>query len=88
MSKLFLRPVGGFGARMIPLLQVMSAIERESSHSLVVCWPLHTTSSGGRAGSTRERVFPLSINDFMIFRRCLEMILKFLVLERSIEPYW
>jgi len=63
MSKLYLRPVGGFGARMIPLLQVMSAIEREFSHSLVVCWPLHTTSSGGRAGSTRERVFPLSIND-------------------------
>ena len=65
--KLFLRPIGGFGARMIPLLQTMIAV-RESSHSLVVCWPQASSRSrGGPTGPHREQVFELGVNELYSF---------------------
>ena len=66
MAKLYLRPIGGLGARLIPLLQGLSAV-RESSHELVVCWPLSSRRGGGRSGAHREQSFELSLTDLYDF---------------------
>ena len=66
MAKLYLRPIGGLGARLIPLLQGLSAV-RESSHELVVCWPLSSRRGGGRSGAHREQSFELPLTDLYDF---------------------
>ena len=66
MAKIYLRPIGGLGARLIPLLQGLSAV-RESSHELVVCWPLSSRRGGGRSGAHREQSFELPLTDLYDF---------------------
>jgi len=66
MAKIYLRPIGGLGARLIPLLQVMSAV-RESPHELVVCWPLTSKPGKARSGSSREQSFEIGLSDLYDF---------------------
>jgi hypothetical protein len=66
MPKLFLRLVGGFGARLLPLLQTLTAVE-ESGHHPVICWPQSTGGFGECQGRKREQSFEAHLLDLYDF---------------------
>ena len=66
MPKLFIRLVGGFGARLLPLLQTLAATE-ESGHQPVICWPQSTGGFGECQGRKREQSFEAHLLDLYDF---------------------
>ena len=66
MPKLFIRLVGGFGARLLPLLQTLAAAE-ESGHQPVICWPQSSSGFGECTGRKREQSFEAHLLDLYDF---------------------